>query len=85
MTSTFDKSSGVKDSCHVRNDIKRLRSEENLSQSQLAAALGVSRQTVNAIENDRYDPSLSLVFALARFFTRPIEEIFHDDAAPTDS
>lgn len=66
----------------MRNDVKRLRSERGLSQSQLAAALGVSRQTVNAIENDRYDPSLPLVFALARFFTRPIEEIFHDDPAP---
>lgn len=75
----------VKDAFRVRNDVKRLRTGRDLSQAQLAAALGVSRQTVNAIENDRYDPSLPLAFALSRFFARPIEEIFHDDPAPTDS
>ena len=83
MTRTFDTLHCVKHAFHVRNDVKRLRAERGLSQAQLAATLGVSRQTVNAIENDRYDPSLPLVFALARFFARPIEEIFHDDPATT--
>lgn len=68
----------------MRNRLKQLRTGRGVSQGQLAAALGVSRQTVNAIENDRYDPSLPLAFAMARFFARPIEEIFHDDPAPTD-
>ena len=49
------------------------------SQGDLAAALGVSRQTVNSIENGRYLPSLPLAIALARFFGRPVEEVFHDD------
>lgn len=75
----------VKDAFRVRNDVKRLRTGRDLSQAQLAAALGVSRQTVNAIENDRYDPSLPLAFALSRFFARPIEEIFHHDPAPADN
>ncbi|MBU6401826.1 MAG: helix-turn-helix transcriptional regulator [Verrucomicrobia bacterium] len=48
----------------------------NWSQSDLAARLGVSRQTVNAIETERYDPSLPLAFKVARVFKRPIEEIF---------
>lgn len=84
MTRTFDIRAGVKETCHVRNRIKQLRTDRSVSQAQLAVALGVSRQTVNAIENDRYDPSLPLAFAMARFFARPIEEIFHDDPSPTD-
>ena len=48
-----------------------------LAQGQLAAAMGVSRQTINSIENDRYTPSLPLAIALARFFGRPVEEVFH--------
>lgn len=68
----------------MRNRLKQLRTDRGVSQGQLAAALGVSRQTINAIENDRYDPSLPLAFAMARFFAQPIEEIFHDDPAPTD-
>ncbi|WP_114854012.1 helix-turn-helix transcriptional regulator [Brachybacterium sp. YJGR34] len=60
----------------MRNDIKARRAELRWSQAELGAALGVSRQTVIAIENDRYDPSLPLAFRIARQFGVPIEEIF---------
>jgi putative transcriptional regulator len=63
----------------MRNDIRRLREEAGLSQAALAEALAVSRQTVNSLENGRYDPSLPLAFAVARYFHTTIEEIFHDD------
>ena len=63
----------------MRNDIRRLREEAGLSQAALAEALAVSRQTVNSLENGRYDPSLPLAFAVARYFSTTIEEIFHDD------
>ncbi len=61
------------------NDVRALRSAAGLSQGELAARLLVSRQTVNAIETDRYDPSLPLAIRIARFFDRPVEEIFHAD------
>lgn len=64
----------------MTNDVRRLRELKCLSQGQLGQALQVSRQTVNAIETGRYLPSLPLAFAIARYFGRPIEEIFHDDA-----
>jgi putative transcriptional regulator len=60
----------------VLNEVRELRQEVNLSQAALGTALGVSRQTINAIETGRYDPSLPLAFALARYFERTIEEIF---------
>ena len=60
------------------NGVRQLRESRGLSQGQSAQALGVSRQTVNAIETGRYLPSLPLAFAIARFFGRPIEELFHD-------
>jgi putative transcriptional regulator len=63
----------------MRNDIRRLREEAGLSQAALAEALAVSRQTVNSLETGRYDPSLPLAFAVARYFGTTIEEIFHDD------
>lgn len=63
----------------MTNEMRRLREERGLSQGQLAEELRVSRQTINAIETGRYLPSLPLAFAIARFFLRPIEEIFHDD------
>jgi len=63
----------------VTNDVRRLREDRGLSQGQLATELRVSRQTVNAIETGRYLPSLPLAFAIARFFGRRLEEIFHDD------
>jgi len=65
----------------VRNRLKVLRAERNWSQAQLAQALGVSRQTTNAIETGRYDPSLPLAFAIAAVFALPIEEIFFPDGA----
>lgn len=64
----------------MRNDVRRLREDAGLSQAALGEALGVSRQTVNSLETGRYDPSLPLAFALARFFGTTIEEIFHVDA-----
>ena len=59
--------------------MRRLRSARELSQGQLAAALGVSRQTINSIEQDRYTPSLPLALALARFFETTVEEMFDVD------
>ncbi len=60
----------------MRNIIKQLRSERGWTQADLADRLDVSRQTVNALETGRYDPSLPLAFALARLFETPIETIF---------
>ncbi len=62
----------------MTNVVRTLREARGLSQGQLAQELGVSRQTVNAIETGRYLPSLPLAFALARFFGLPIEEVFRD-------
>jgi len=67
---------GVKHAFHVKNRVKELREQAGLSQAQLGAAVGVSRQTVNAIERNRYLPSLPLAFALARFFGALVEEVF---------
>lgn len=60
----------------MKNHVRRLREERGWSQSQLGEALDVSRQTVNAIENGRYDPSLPLAFAIAKLFKLRIEDIF---------
>jgi putative transcriptional regulator len=60
----------------MNNHLKTLRAERGWSQQYLAEHLSVSRQTVNAIENGRYDPSLPLAFAIARLFAMPIEAIF---------
>jgi putative transcriptional regulator len=57
-----------------------LRAEQNWTQADLAERLEVSRQTVNAIETEKYDPSLPLAFKIARLFARPIEAVFHYDA-----
>jgi putative transcriptional regulator len=62
----------------VKNRLKELRVERGWSQSALAELLAVSRQTVNAIENERYDPSLPLAFLIARTFGLSIEAIFQD-------
>ncbi|PZU32264.1 MAG: transcriptional regulator [Actinomyces sp.] len=59
------------------NDVRALREARGLTQAQLGKALGVSRQSVNSIEKGRYDPSLPLAIAIARFFGRAVEEIFH--------
>jgi len=63
----------------MRNRLKVLRAERDWTQQQLADALEVSRQTVNAIETGKFDPSLPLAFRAARLFGRPIEDIFFDD------
>ena len=60
----------------MKNGIRRLRTERGLTQQQLAAEMGVSRQTINAIEAERYTPSLPLAIALARFFASSVEEVF---------
>jgi putative transcriptional regulator len=60
----------------MKNRLRVLRAEHNISQADLADKLDVSRQTVNAIETGRYDPSLPLAFRIASLFGRPIEEIF---------
>lgn len=65
----------------VRNDVRALRQEAGLSQAALGERLGVSRQTVIAIENGRYDPSLPLAITIARHFRLKVEEIFHVDDA----
>ena len=57
-----------------------MRLDRSLAQGQLAQAMGVSRQTINSIENDRYTPSLPLAMALARYFGVTVEEIFDDQA-----
>jgi putative transcriptional regulator len=68
----------------MRNDLRALRAANGLSQAALAEAMGVSRQTINSIETDRYTPSLPLAIALARFFQRSVEEIFHVDREVRD-
>lgn len=60
----------------LKNIVRELRSESGWSQAQLADQLDVSRQTINAIETGRYDPSLPLAFALAKLFKKPIEVLF---------
>ena len=63
----------------MRNDVRLLRTHRELSQGALAGALGVSRQTINAIETGRYLPSLPLAIDLARFFDTTVEQLFHPD------
>lgn len=63
----------------MKNRLKVLRAERDWTQATLARELGVSRQTVNAIETGKYDPSLPLAFKIARLFGQPIESIFTDD------
>jgi putative transcriptional regulator len=63
----------------MRNDIRQRRLERDLSQAQLARAMGVSRQTINSIETEKYTPSLPLALALAQFFDVRVEEMFDAD------
>lgn len=65
----------------MNNRVRLLRLERAWSQAQLADELGVSRQTVNAIETERYDPSLPLAFAIAKLFGHPMEAVFFPDGA----
>jgi putative transcriptional regulator len=60
----------------VKNKLRELRAAKEWSQADLADKLGVSRQTVNAIETEKYDPSLPLAFKVAKLFKKSIEEIF---------
>ena len=64
----------------MKNRVRQLRTERELSQGQLAAAMSVSRQTINSIEQGRYTPSLPLAMKLARHFDSTVEEVFEDDA-----
>jgi putative transcriptional regulator len=67
----------------LRNRLRVLRSEYGWTQAELGRRLGVSRQTINAIETGRYDPSLRLAFKIGRLFQMPVEQIFdHNDAQP---
>ena len=60
----------------MRNRLRELRSAKAWSQGDLADKLGVSRQTINAIETEKYDPSLPLALKIAKLFKQPVEEIF---------
>jgi putative transcriptional regulator len=64
----------------VKNRLKVLRAERDWTQARLALELDVSRQTVNAIETGKFDPSLPLAFRIGRLFGQPVEEIFQDEA-----
>jgi putative transcriptional regulator len=67
----------------MKNRLKVLRAERDWSQAELARRADVSRQTINAIETGKYDPSLPLAFTLAHIFDRQIEEIFFPDTEET--
>lgn len=70
----------------MKNDVRRLRTGMGWTQVQFAESLGVSRQTVNALETGRYDPSLPLAFRISVMFSLPIEDIFfpgEGDAPPS--
>ena len=72
----FDGLVGIKT---MKNSIRVLRAELRWTQADLAKELGVSRNSVNAIENGKYDPSLPLAFRIARLFKRSIEEVFEEE------
>lgn len=63
----------------MQNDVRERRLARELSQAELAKAMGVSRQTINSIETEKYTPSLPLALALARFFDVSVEEMFDAD------
>ena len=63
----------------MQNTIRELRKEKGLSQDELARACGVSRQTVNAIENNKYDPTLALAFQLSRVLGVPVDGLFQPE------
>ena len=68
----------------MKNRLKVLRAERDWSQADLADRLGVSRNSINAIETGKYDPSLPLAFRIARLFDRPIEAVFDDGFSPAE-
>lgn len=80
MTSLLVMRRCVKYAFHMQSRVRELRQQRELSQQALAQALGVSRQTINAIETGRYDPSLTLAVHLARHFETTVEEMFDVDA-----
>ncbi len=63
----------------MKNKVRLLRKEKGLTQEQLAEFIGVSRQTINAIEKEKFDPSLPTAFKMAKLFQQPIESFFHYD------
>jgi putative transcriptional regulator len=65
----------------MRNEVRSLREGRGLSQGQLADQMGVSRQTINSIETERYTPSLPLAIQLARFFEQTVEDVFRADGS----
>lgn len=65
----------------MKNRLKVLRAERDMTQADLADSLSVSRQTINAIEKGKFDPSLPLAFKLSKLFELPIEDIFHSPEA----
>ena len=69
----------------MNNRLRVLRAEAGLSQGELAKLLGVSRQTINAVETDKYDPSLPLALRMAKVFGVPVDAIFLDDWTPPES
>ena len=69
----------------MENRLKTFREDRGWSQGELARRLGVSRQTVNAVETDKYDPSLPLALRLAKLFAVPVDQIFIDHWKPEDS
>jgi putative transcriptional regulator len=75
----LDTASSVLYTAAVRNGLRLLRAERGWSQSRLAERLGVSRQSIIAIETGRYDPSLPVAFRIARLFGRSIESVFEPD------
>lgn len=80
MTSVLVTLNNVKYAFHMQSQVRDLRLAEGLSQQALAQTVGVSRQTINAIETGRYDPSLQLAVHLARHFRTTVEELFDVDA-----
>lgn len=80
MTSVLVTPNDVKYAFHMQSQVRDLRLAEGLSQQALAQTVGVSRQTINAIETGRYDPSLQLAVHLARHFRTTVEELFDVDA-----
>lgn len=69
----------------MNNRLRILRAEAELSQGELAQLLGVSRQTINAVETDKYDPSLPLALRMAKVFGVPVDAIFLDDWTPPEN
>jgi putative transcriptional regulator len=71
---------GTGQPARMKNQVRALRMAKDMAQGQLAEAMGVSRQTINSIENERYTPSLPLAMALARYFGVTVEEMFDDQS-----